>query len=684
MNRAFSIGIITLALAVLIQSGVLLSQVHSSPDGVEAPDSLLGTPFTVKSYMFDEVVVTGTRTPVSKTLSASRIFTLSDKAIRAENADNLGEILVGRPGLVVRQYGGGGDLQIVSFRGMGAEHTAVLLDGLPIGNVQTGLTDLRLIPLDHVQSVELLRGGSSATYGSDAVGGVVNILTHTVAAGSFARVEASAGSFGARRFSLSAQAASTREFGVMAGSSTEYGRGNYAFAIDEGGKELQGVRTNSDYHARHLFFKARWEPSERTRSTALLTSYRIDRGTPGPVLIVANQGIARQTDHQLMAAASYQTSFTEDLLWTFAGNFQNSYERYVNSSIAFPADNFYRNILMTLVSDVRYGFTPSVFFHSGVEWGNTWASGNALAARKTRPHVGLFVSSELHAGVSNLTASFYPLFRYDSFGSIGNAVSPKLGMNIRLGRQSAGPVRNLGLTLHSTVGKDFRVPTLNQLYYAGAGGRGNLNLQPERSTSFDAGLSVDWALFGGHEIDFTYYSISTENRILWLPTSSPFIWSPVNFGRTLSTGFEVEFRWSPLADYVSIEGNYAFLDAKKKSRTSPDDPTFNKQLIYVPLETGSIGVKARVPVRDGLVSEVFLWISDSFTGERFVVEDNSVSLPGYHLVAGNCGVEFRLLETSVRVKYEVANLFDEPYEVIPRFPMPLRSDGVSVSIHKSF
>src|ERR1700704_4320241 len=106
-----------------------------------------------------EVVVTATGSPVAVSSPPSRVTRLSRESIEMMNGSSLGLILREAPGLVVREYGAGGAIQTVSFRGMASEQTLVLLDGAPINNVQLGLADLRLVPLDQVERIELVRGG---------------------------------------------------------------------------------------------------------------------------------------------------------------------------------------------------------------------------------------------------------------------------------------------------------------------------------------------------------------------------------------------------------------------------------------------------------------------------------------------------------------------------------------------
>ncbi|MBX2991878.1 MAG: TonB-dependent receptor [Bacteroidetes bacterium] len=657
---------------------VPVSRTNASPFDLP-DDSKASADSTIKSYTFGEIVVTATRSPLSRVDSPSRVQLIAAEEIQSSLEKNLGELLVGKAGLLVRQYGSGASLQTVSFRGMSAEHSVVLLDGMPIGNVQTGLTDLSVIPLDNVESIELVRGGSSAQYGSDAMGGAINILTTPDVRSGFVRFDVATRSAGSQRAGVSGQVRLSDEWGIRAGSSVEYGRGDYDFAIVDGGRRVNATRSGSDFRSRQLFVVGDWRTEAETEASVMLSSYDAERGTPGPVLTIQNQGTARQTDEHIQASGVFRSRLSDQLRFSAGVNVQNAFEHYIDRYGIFKADNHYRNILTTAQANLHYSLLPNLVLHPGVEFGHATASGNALAQDQKRTHSAVYSGVEFHSNISPFRLSLYPSIRYDKYSTVGTAVSPKMGMNFRYAEESHSQA-GFGAAIHATAGRNFRAPTFNELYYAGSGGRGNLDLNPEKSMSVDAGLTLQFALFGHHEIDVTYYSITTEDRIQWLPTSVATIWSPVNIGRTKSYGVEVEYRWSPLPGYLWLEGNYATIDAQKKFKSSPNDPAFDKQLIYVPLETGSAGVHAAIRTQHGIVPRVFLRVEANYVGIRYISEDNTQGLPSYLTMNGSCRLELNLFGLTAFVKYEMLNMLNESYEILPRYPMSLRNHSLTLSI----
>jgi outer membrane receptor protein involved in Fe transport len=208
---------------------------------------------------------------------------------------------------------------------------------------------------------------------------------------------------------------------------------------------------------------------------------------------------------------------------------------------------------------------------------------------------------------------------------------------------------------------------------------------PERSVSFDAGVTIGFPLGGEHEADATYYAITTEERILWQPSPSEFDWSPSNLGRTKSTGFEADYRWDLPGRLVGLTGNYNVLNARRDFSSGPTDPTFGKQLIYVPLETGSIAAIVRIPLGDSASPGIRVRVSGEYVGVRYTVDDNSLSLPPYVVLGAHLGIGFLLPEeVRMEVKLELENLTGESYEAIPRYPMPLRHQTLALTLTRTY
>jgi vitamin B12 transporter len=125
----------------------------------------------------DEIVVTASRSAQKLSDSLADVSVLTREDIEASGAPDLPTLLQGWPGVEVSQNGGFGQTSALRLRGAESDHTLVLVDGLRLNSVSTGMTAVDQILLDDVERIEIVRGNVSSLYGSEAIGGVVQIFT---------------------------------------------------------------------------------------------------------------------------------------------------------------------------------------------------------------------------------------------------------------------------------------------------------------------------------------------------------------------------------------------------------------------------------------------------------------------------------------------------------------------------
>lgn len=611
----------------------------------------------MRTYLLQGVVVTSTRNAPDLLSLPSHISILTPAAA---DADAGALLSAGVAGLVVRSYGEGGSLELPAFRGMSAEHTLVLLDGNPVNNAQHGLADLRLLPLDAIGSVELLRGGGSSAFGPNALGGVINLRSIDPKE-AFGRMTAFSGSSGAVRIDASA-GAPIGEFAAAAGGGISYGRGDYPFRSGE----VKSVRRNADYRLTHGFIKGSYGSEGGMEGSLLVTAIDADRGTPGPFLTAANQGTARQYDNAARASGSWRMPLGAEFRVSASLYADEEYERYRDAGSAIPADNDYTNRSYAFAPSVEWSAPTDLTLRGGARIAGAAASGNALAAEQVRTEEGLFLHGEYHAPPAGLVAlSLYPSIRYDRAGREGwDAWSPRCGVNLRAGED---------LALHASAGRDFRVPTMNELYYAGEGGIGNPSLGPERSVSADGGVT---AAAWGATIDATLYFIRTDERILWLPTANPLVYSPRSVGTTRSTGGELDGAWERTSAGLRVRAGYSWIDARKLYRSSPQDITSGTQLPFVPLETAGASIEESPP----FAAWLRLGLDAAYTGGRYADEANSVPLPPYTVVNVRVAAGASFAGIRGTLEYEIRNAGGTSYESMPGYPMPLANHAVTLSL----
>src|SRR6266550_1909270 len=130
-----------------------------------------------KTAILDPIVVTASRTPQSITQLLADVTVIERDEIARAGVDSLAELLQRQPGIEIIQNGGPGATSGVFLRGANTNQTLVLIDGVRVSSASVGATALEAIPLEQIERIEILRGPASSLYGSDAIGGVIQIFT---------------------------------------------------------------------------------------------------------------------------------------------------------------------------------------------------------------------------------------------------------------------------------------------------------------------------------------------------------------------------------------------------------------------------------------------------------------------------------------------------------------------------
>ena len=173
----------------------------------------------------DEVVVTATRTAITTDAALAPVEVIGREAIERSQAKSLTELLRGRAGINVSNQGGAGKLSTLFVRGSESDHVLVLVDGVRIGSATSGLASFQDLPVAMIDRIEIVRGPRSSLYGSDAIGGVIQVFTRRDKGPAQFRFHVGAGSHG------------YREGGLGVGGSTERGW----FGIDAGLQSTDGI-----------------------------------------------------------------------------------------------------------------------------------------------------------------------------------------------------------------------------------------------------------------------------------------------------------------------------------------------------------------------------------------------------------------------------------------------------------
>jgi vitamin B12 transporter len=601
----------------------------------------------------DTIVVTATRIPTPEVQVASSISVVTADEIADRQIQTLPDLLQQVPGLNVVQSGGPGGQTSVFMRGTNSNHTKVLVDGIDVSDPSSpaGTFDFGPFLTQDIQKVEVLRGPQSGLYGSDAIGGVINILTKSGA--------------GPAQFNAGAEAGSFDTFNQTAGVSGSADWFHYAANIEHAHSGATPV-TPLDLLA----------PGERriddyddnlTASTKLgfdVTDH-FDLGL-----------VARYTDSHLRLTGENEENFPVD----FPDSAQSTddtrqyYARATGHLTAF--DGGLEQWLGVGFSDIKsYETSPDMpesdFFGERVkfDWqGNIrLATDEKLVLGAEHQHdemtVPISAGTTIDSGYAELQSSFSDaLFdtvsvRYDDNDRFGGKMTYRVA--------PAFVIQDTGTKLKASLGTGFKAPTLSQLYqsFPDFDFFANPNLKPESSLGYDLGFEQsvlgDTVRFGA-----TFFRNNIKNLI----ADNAEFTSDVNVGRAVTEGAESFVSYQPMQE-LTVRLDYTY--------TQATDEILHQELLRRPKHKGTLNAAWRATARLSLNATV-LAVSSWIDGNRdFSIE--RLTAPGYTIVDLAASYE---LTRNWSLTGRINNLFNRHYEDPVGFLQP--SVGAFAGIRAKF
>src|SRR4030095_15765787 len=627
------------------------------------------------SVLTYEILVESNRLKMTNILAPNKIQVLNENVINSLNGSSLSDALELGDALFIKDYGFNSGIKTIALNSTQSEHSLVLIDGIRLNSRQNAQTDLSLYDLDNVARVEISNGGSSALYGSEAIGGVVNIITidHNSSKPLGITAKSDLGSYGFRRFygKLSQQFKINhgKKISYYASYSDERAENNFEFYSRNGITETLQEREHNDYNSQTFNFDISFTPDKSSSLTAFTMYTHLNRGTPG-VDIGYAASTARQIDYNSISSVSYKKNFSEKFGLKTNMDYKYQLEKYYDPStfnLSVPINSFYK--LNCYTNTTSFTYTPKNTF--SLETGYDISYNNIFS---NDTEVGDLIQGALFAaGKCELNTkpgsklTFYPSVRYDYYSNLNqkNVITGKLGINIK-------PFAKTDLTFKSSFGNNFGAPTFNELYW---NDWGNKDLKPERSISFDAGAFYRFNFLLQNQIEFNYYNINTTDRIVWTPINST-LWHPVNIGKVKSEGMDVGLKSNLLNSSLFntlFSFNYSFGKALKKNEDFPGDPTYNKQLIYIPEEMVKISLMFNYLPTSKFLKLVSFNLFYRYTTRRFVNFENTEFVPRYDVFDTNVGFGLKAFQSELGFKFIVNNVLNEDYQAVPGYPMPLRN-----------
>jgi len=601
-----------------------------------------------------QIEVTGFYNGISISDAPSNVYILTENEINSRNGKNVGEILNSLPGIFIKSYGNQ-SLQSISINGLGAEQSVILLNGVKLNSVQNGQYDLSLINKDNIKRIELMQNGYSALYGSDAISGVVNIITDEKSKNSgVINLVSEYGSYNTRKISLS-NTYSHKDLNFSFYISDSRSDNNFEYYFDNGIVKNLKTREFAKYNLSDYSFSA---GMENQKFGIKLTSSYLNSNREIPSIETGNQPIKTiQLDKNWNNNLNFSL-YTGNVKINSELNYQNNLMNYTTIPVI---NSYYKNITASNINKVTIQFNK-IISTSGLEIKFSELESNQLKPNIERMTYSLFNASEFNFN----SLKFFPSFRYEYISDLKKSVwIYKIGLNYK-------PFQKQNFHIRGNLGNNFSAPTFNALYWKQGG---NPNLKPETSDNYEVGLNYADENIINYKINFSYLKIKFTDRIIWIPQRN-FIWSPVNIGESVSNifNFGIELSKNISNDFkTNAEIYFTSNKSIKKNKSNDDDLTYDKQLIYIPEQQ----VKASLGIN---YKSVFLNIFFSNLGKRFSDQENLVSLSPVNLLDANLIFSFGVFSLITELKIELNNITNTDYQIISGYPMPLRNYNLNLNL----
>lgn len=584
-------------------------------------------PSTASTEAEETVEITSTRLPRALSQAVSAVTLITRRQIEAQKPLDLAELLNRAPGISISRNGSPGQTTTVRLRGAESDHTLVLLDGVRLNSPSTGLFDFGQIPVENIERIEVLRGPQSGLYGSEALGGVINIITRQ-GSGPFAT--GGTLEFGSQN---------TNKQVMTAGGALK--RGKLSFSATR--LKSDGFFANEDY--KNVGTSLRYDlPTSKSGTLSFITRLEDARSGAPNQRVLAFDPNARAHSQNWTNSLQWQNEKEKRRDKISLGLFDRKY-RY-NNPVDAPGGSFDNNRFddqdaqfeaqsallrgahtLTLGGEYRRE-KANLSFNSGGPFGPFSAN---FAPR--RNNWALFAQDEFRRDKFSLV----PSLRYENNEQFGSDINGRLAGAYQMGNSR----------LKASIGTGFRAPTFNELYFPNFG---NPNLQPEQSTGLDFGFERPTKSGGRFEATLFY------NRFRNLIGSDPNTFLPANIDRATTKGVEL-YLSQPLAKNWTLIWN----------QTVQSVDSANQQYI---LRRPKFATSLDALYKKDKWNADFAVISQ---GRRF--DDNFVFGPGNvrGFYSGFTRLDLTLgydLRPNLEIYARAGNLLNRQYEEVAGYPAP--------------
>lgn len=490
-----------------------------------------------------QIVVTATRTESAIDSIPSSVTVITSDEIERKEAVTVVEILRDVPGLDVVQSGGPGGNSSVYIRGGESGSTLIMIDGVQVNSPTTGSYNLGELMSDNIERIEIIRGPQSTLYGSDAMTGVINIITKKGKGPLKWELSGESGSFNSRKYSLSLSGGmektnyslslsrfDTDGISTFKGGAEEDGYENTSISgrmwinpfgsvvLDLGLRYSHGKK-DMDFYYNPVTFLTTKDAKNYLLETKSLTPY-------AKVTHAVNSAWIQTLTLSLDDTSTIEKkdSITTSEIDTEMENINWQHNLYLGDG----------------TNTLTFGFEYEK------QSGKNGSDGDFDKSINNR---GFYLQD--HISLANGKLNLIPGLRVDNHSKFGDETTSKLAVSYNFIKTDT--------RLKGNWGTGFKAPTLNDLYFDASWGVGNPDLKPEKSVGYD--LAIEQKFGDSSFFSAVYFQNEFEELIQW--DWSVFPMTPKNVAEAESSGWEFNFKFEPLK-HIDLNASYTITETENK------------------------------------------------------------------------------------------------------------------------
>lgn len=581
-------------------------------------------------YDLGKVIVSATKTESyqAEVGSSSTVITAAD--IRKSKKVMIQDVLREVPGLTVAQTGTFGGTTSVFLRGSKPGHTLVMIDGIEVNDPRGAETPVNFahFTTDNIESIEIIRGPQSVLYGSDAIGGVINIITKK--------------GQGKTKFEASVEGGTHNTIKEYLGLNGESQKVDYSFwlsRLDSSGiSKARGGAERDGYSSSTFSSRLGYQLSDTAKLNFILRStyadFDLDDGA------YDDDPNSTSWSQDFISRVELAQAFNSRWEHKLSFNFYNLETRNRDERDAVDktedAQSWFKSDSKKIEWQNNFNLSDWDTLTAGLEYekgrGSSYQRSGATKTkidRRSRDNLGYYLQNQLTIGERLFIT---PALRVDDYELFGKKNTYKISSSYIFPETAS--------RLKANLGTGFKSPTIFQLYSS----FGDPNLLPDKSLSYDFG--VEQAIFDNKVfLGITYFHNKFENMVEFDSVTNKY----KNIGRAKAFGWETEFSFNP-AEKLKLGMNYTY--------TATEDEETGKELNRRPRNQASLNINWE------FIPKVNLNLGLAYKGHNWNNAANTQKVKPYAKI--DLGFTYELSK-DFNLFARIENLLDRQYEDVRGF-----------------